>query len=59
MNLAEVKLNNKRNKLMNKAKSTSDPYKSQADNDYDAKKLAEHNAIHSEIKRISLTDSFI
>lgn len=44
---------------MNKAKSTSDPYKSQADNDYDAKKLAEHNAIHSEIKRISLTDSFI
>lgn len=59
INYATVKLNNKRNKLMIKPSSSSNPFKSEAETDYDKKKAAEIKAIHAEIRRVSLTDTMI
>ena len=59
VNITEVKLNNKRNKLMNKPNSTSNIFKSEAETDYDRKKAAEKKLIHDEIKRVSLTDTLL
>ncbi len=59
MNISEVKLNNKRNKLMNKPKSSSNPFIPEAETDYDKKKAAEKKAIHEEIHRVSLLGSLV
>jgi hypothetical protein len=59
MNTAEVKLNNRRNKLLNKPQSSSNPFKAQADTDYDKKKAAEKKAVHDEIRRVSLTNTLV
>lgn len=59
MNISEVKLNNKRNKLINKAKSSSNPFIPEAETDYDKKKAAEKKAIHEEIHRVSLVGSLV
>ena len=59
VNVTEVKLNNSRNKLMTKPKSTSNIFKSEAETDYDKKKAAEKKLIHDEIKRVSLTDTLV
>ena len=59
VNVTEVKLNNSRNKLMTKPKSTSNIFNSEAETDYDRKKAAEKKLIHDEIKRVSLTDTLL
>lgn len=59
VNVTEVKLNNRRNKLMIKPNSTSNMFKPEAETDYDRKKAAEKKVIHNEIKRVSLTDTLV
>lgn len=59
VNISEVKLNSTRNKLLIRPQSTSYNFKSEAETDYDKKKAAEKKQIHNEIRRVSLSDSFI
>lgn len=59
MNIAEVKYNTKRNKLAIKPSSTSNPFKSDAETDYEKKKAAEKKAMMDEIDRVTRINASI
>ena len=58
-NVTTVKTTNRRGTLLATNISTSDPFTSDADSDYERKKLAEKKAIHAEILRVALQTSSI
>ncbi len=59
MNITQVKLNTKRNKLAVMPSSTSNPFKSDAETDYEKKKAAEKRAIMEEIDRVTRINASI
>lgn len=59
INVTTTKASNRRGTLLATNIVTSDPFKSDADSDYEKKKEAERKAIHSEILRVAVQASYI
>ena len=57
INVTTVKTTNRRGTLLATNIATSNPFKSDADSEYDRKKLAQKKAIHAEIRRVALLSS--
>ena len=58
MNITIAKYNSQRSKLLNRPKKTSNPFKSEAETDYDIKKKKEKDKIMGEIVRVSETSRY-
>lgn len=61
MNITETKYETKKNRngLLNKPQATSDPFKSQAETDYEIKKEKERKSVLDEINRAYVESGII
>lgn len=59
INVTTVKTSNRRGTILATNLSSSDPFKSDADSDYERKKKAQRDAILAEIRRVALESSEI